>query len=114
MVLMSLICSDLVAGLAVAIMQKSGHSLHGGVESAHFIRGIWRKVLNLCLYIVGITLSYYTGSTSIQIIVTYSIVGYEGISLFENFILLGIPFPEKLKKIFEIFKSKGSEDDEEK
>lgn len=107
-----LICVDLVSGLIVAIFQKSGHSLHGGIESAHFVKGVWRKVLNLLLYVLGITFSYYASSSIIQIIVGYCIVGYEGLSLVENFMLLGFPFPKKLKQLFEVFKSKGGDGDD--
>lgn len=106
-VLMCLISTDVIAGLIVAIYQKSNHSLHGGVESSHFIKGIWRKVLNILIYTLGVAFSFYTGQQAVYTFVSCAVIGYEGISIIENFTILGMPFPKKLKELLEVFKEKG-------
>lgn len=108
-VLMCLISTDVIAGLIVAIYQKSNHSLHGGVESSHFIKGIWRKVLNILIYTLGIAFSFYTGQAAVYTFVSCAVIGYEGISIIENFTILGMPFPKKLKELLEVFKEKGGD-----
>ena len=109
-VLMCLICTDVIAGLRVAIYQKSNHSLHGGVESSYFIKGIWRKVLNILIYTLGVAFSFYTGQQAVYTFVSCAVIGYEGISVIENFTILGMPFPKKLKELLEVFKEKGGDD----
>lgn len=108
-VFMCLICTDVIAGLIVAIYQKSNHSLHGGVESSHFIKGVWRKVLNILIYTLGVAFSFYTGQQAVYTFVSCAVIGYEGISVIENFTVLGMPFPKKLKELLEVFKEKGGD-----
>lgn len=111
--LISLIIIDVICGCIVAVMQKSGHSLHGSVESSHFIKGIWRKILNILIFFIGAVLSFATKQTAVENFAGYAVVAYEGISIIENFALMGVPFPKQLKKIFDVFKSKSGDENDD-
>lgn len=110
-VVISLIIIDVVTGVIVATLQKSGHTLHGSIESGHFIKGIYRKVLNILVYTLGVIFTFYTKQSTIEMFTAYAVITYEGISIIENFYLLGAPFPKKLKELFEVFKEQSGDDE---
>lgn len=85
---------DYITGVLCAIVDKAVDSSIGAI-------GIVKKVGILLLVIVGNVLDVYVlkqGSICRSMIVFFYLSN-EGISILENYNRLGLPFPEKLKKV---------------
>lgn len=90
--LLSLIVTDYLTGLLVAIKQKKLSSEVG-------MLGIVKKVIILILIFVGYRLDVALHTSFMRNMVVFFFVSNEGISLLENTAHLGVPYPPKLKSI---------------
>lgn len=108
-IFISLIIIDIITGIVVTIAKKSNHVEGSKISSRFFITGIYYKIFNIIIYIIGVIFSFFTQQDIIEQFVIYSIISYEIISILENFNIMGAKFPEPLKKFLDIF-SKGDGD----
>lgn len=90
--LVSFIVLDWITGLLKAIYNKNLSSYTG-------FRGIIKKVVILIVVGVTVLLEKNMGIPAIREIVMMFFIANEGISLLENVSQMGVPFPDKLKKI---------------
>lgn len=102
-VLLAMMAIDYVSGLLVAFMGKSTKTEGGGLDSKVGFRGLARKGLMLLVVLVAsqLDLAIGAGNKIFTDAACWFYIANEGISFMENLALAGVPFPEKLKKIFE-------------
>lgn len=113
MVLVALMASDYITGLAVAaIWHKSAKSASGALDSKASFRGLLKKCVILLLVWIGVLLDMALGANYIRNAIAIFFIGNEGLSLIENVGLMGVPYPSFLKKALEALKEKGDNGDE--
>lgn len=101
---------DYITGLIVAgVFKKSKKSKNGGLESKVGFKGLAKKVIILCLVLVGYRLDLLLGSDYIRTGLIIAFICNETISITENAGLMGIPIPKVVRNAIDILKSK--EDD---
>jgi len=94
---------DYITGIMKGISNKNLSSYLG-------LKGIFKKICLFILIAVAVQIEKITNQPeSIHIVVTYMLVGYEGISILENINDMGFKIPivhDLLSKAFEFLKQK--------
>lgn len=112
-VLVALMASDYLTGLAVAaIWHRSAKSESGALDSKASFRGLVKKCVILLLVWIGVLLDRALGASYIRNAVTIFFIGNEGISLLENVGLMGVPYPAFMRKALEALREKGDSGEE--
>ena len=107
-VLVALMASDYLTGLAVAaIWHRSAKSESGALDSKASFRGLVKKCVILLLVWIGVLLDRALGASYIRNAVAIFFIGNEGISLLENVGLMGVPYPAFMRKALEALREKG-------
>ena len=98
---------DYVSGIFVAVS-------NGALSSGVGFRGIAKKVLLFFLVAVSTSIDRHVLQTGevVRTAVIFFYLSNEGVSILENATRLGLPVPEKLKKVLEQIKE-GNDDGEE-
>ena len=100
---------DYITGLTVAfIFHKSQKTENGGASSAVGFKGIVKKMCILLLVGLAHELDYIMGIDYIRALSILFFIGNAGLSVLENVGLMGVPYPEFLKKALEAIKDKGN------
>lgn len=104
---------DYLSGVTVSMMGKSLKSDTGGLSSKVGLQGLLRKGLMIMVVLLAALLDRAVGNgeTVVRDLVCWFYIANEGISIMENLTLAGVPFPKKLKTMFEE-KLNENEDDE--
>lgn len=114
-ILLAVMSLDYITGLICGAMGKSPKTANGYLESGTAFRGLLKKVLILLVVLLavlldqavaqgaGIEFEAVTGATCLWFIAS------EGISILENAAAIGVPIPNILLRMLELFKSKGGE-----
>ena len=105
--LLAFIVLDYITGVMCAVVD---HKLSSAIGA----KGIFRKIVILALVGVGHLLDVYViGSGGVlRTAIIFSYLSNEGLSLVENAAYLGLPVPEKLKKVLEQLHSRAEKEDE--
>lgn len=105
---------DYITGLIVAgVFRSSNKSATGALDSRAGFKGLIKKCMILLMVIIGTVLDLCVGTDSlVRTAVILFYMGNEGLSIIENFGLMGMPVPKKLREAFEVLKKKGDEDSE--
>ena len=112
-VLVALMASDYLTGLAVAaIWHRSAKSESGALDSKASFRGLVKKCVILLLVWIGVLLDRALGASYIRNAVAIFFIGNEGISLLENVGLMGVPYPAFMRKALEALREKGDSGEE--
>lgn len=98
-VLIGVIIIDYITGLVKAIYLKNINSTIG-------LKGIIKKMGYLVIVALSVQIDKIIGIESVRTIVIYFFVANEGISILENWGLMGLPLPKKLINILEELKEK--------
>ena len=108
---------DYVTGLIVAACGKSPKTDGGRLSSKAGFVGIARKavMMLLVLVLVATLLDKSLGNETMvfQTSLVFYYIANEGLSILENAALLGVCFPEKLKKALEAMREREEPPDEE-
>ena len=110
---------DYLSGVMVGLMGKSPKSETGGLSSKTGLQGLLRKGLMIMVVLLAALLDRAagTGTTVVRDLVCWFYIANEGISIMENLTIAGVPFPKKLKELFEEKikedEASGSEDESE-
>jgi toxin secretion/phage lysis holin len=90
---------DYITGVMLAILMKELSSNIG-------FKGIFKKILIFMVVAVGHTIDVYVlgSGSAVRTAVIFFYLSNEGISIIENASKIGLPIPEKLKKIFDELK----------
>lgn len=109
-VLVALMAADYITGLLVAgIWHRSAKTESGALSSRACFVGLVKKCLILMLVWLGVLLDTALGCDYVRTAVVLFFIGNEGLSLLENVGLMGVPYPEFLKRMLEALKEKGDE-----
>ena len=99
---------DFVMGILVAaIWKKSGKSESGALNSISAWKGLCRKGCSLLVVMVAYRLDVTLGVNYIKTAVVIAFIANEGISIIENYGIMGGPMPKVLKKAFEVLQQKA-------
>ncbi|MDO4605537.1 MAG: phage holin family protein [Helcococcus sp.] len=102
--LITLAIIDYITGVMLAILEKN-------LSSSIGFKGIFRKILMFMLIAVAHIMDTQiigTGS-ALRTAIVFFYLSNEGISIFENAALLGLPVPEKLKLVLKQIKENEGE-----
>ena len=98
--LLMVIVLDVITGLIKAFKNKSLDSIIG-------IKGILKKIGYLVIVSLSVIVDKIMGATgTIRNVVIYFFVANEGLSILENWQILGLPLPNKLYILLRQFKEK--------
>ena len=95
---------DLVTGVAVSLLMKSGRTQGGGFHSRELFLGLTRKLLMVLLVMLATALDGLLGASLCRLTVIGFYGANEALSIVENAALLGVPFPRGLLKALERFR----------
>ena len=99
---------DYITGLTVAFFfHKSTKTANGGASSKEGFKGILRKMCILMFVGLAHELDYIMGIDYTRALAILFFLGNEGLSILENMGLMGVPYPEFIKKALEVIKDKG-------
>ena len=102
---------DYLTGLMVAgIFKRSQKTKNGALESRAGFKGLCRKGVMLLIVLVACRLDIELHTTYIRDAVCIAFIVNETLSITENALLMGIPFPKALKNAIELLKAKGDDD----
>lgn len=107
---------DFVMGLLIAaVWKKSGKSETGTLNSISAWKGLIRKGCSLLVVMVAYRLDVTLGVAYIKTAVIMAFIANEGISIVENYGIMGGPMPKVLKRALEVLQKKsdgaGEEED---
>ena len=106
-VLLVIMVIDVLTGVILATARKSDNTLNGRLESRQLIKGIYRKMGEILIYLLGVTISFFTNENAVAYLTIAGIIAHESLSVIENLALLNVPIPQKLKDILEVIKKGG-------
>lgn len=109
---------DFVMGLLIAaVWKRSGKSESGALNSISAWKGLCRKGCSLLVVMVAYRLDVTLGVAYIKTAVIMAFIANEGISIVENYGIMGGPMPKVLKRALEVLQEKadgaGEEEDYE-
>ena len=98
---------DYLAGLVVSgVFKRSPKTETGALESRAGWKGLCRKCMTLLLVLVAHRLDLAIGTTYCRDAVVIGFVINEALSIVENAGLMGVPFPEPIRKALELLGKK--------
>lgn len=107
--LVALMGMDILTGcLVAAVWKRSNKSESGALNSRSGFKGLCRKCMILLMVWLGVLLDNAIGSTYVRNMIVIFFVGNEGLSLLENLGLMGVPYPDFLKKALEVLHDHGN------
>lgn len=101
MVLVAMMAIDYASGVVVALMGKSEKTDYGGLSSKVGAIGLAKKGLMMLVVLVGALLDRAMGggASVCRDAVCWFYIANEGLSLLENLVRAGVPFPAKIKEL---------------
>ena len=98
-VLVAFMITDYITGVMLAILERR-------VSSEIGFRGIFKKTLIFLIVLMGHLIDFYLvrDGNIIGTAIIFFYISNEGISIIENASKIGLPVPEKLKRVLEQFK----------
>lgn len=110
-ILVVVMAIDYISGWIVAACGRSPKTEGGGLSSKVGFVGIAKKAFIMLLILLATMLdrAIGTGTTVFQSSLVLYYIANEGLSILENAALLGVRFPEKLKRALETMREKEEE-----
>lgn len=107
-ILVVVMAIDYISGVLVAACGKSPKTEAGGLSSKVGFIGIAKKGFIMLLVLLATMLDKAIGNETMvfQTSLVFYYIANEGLSVLENAALMGLPFPEKLKKALETLRDK--------
>ena len=114
-VLACMMALDYISGVMVAVSGKSPKTDNGGISSKVGFQGLMKKGFIIIIVLAATFLDRALGTD--KMIFQLAAAGYyianEGISILENAGLLGVPFPKKLRDMFETMRKSNDSDEDD-
>ena len=105
---------DFVLGLLIAAFwKKSNKSENGALSSYSAWKGLCRKGVSLLIVLIANRLDVTLGVDYIRTAVVLAFIANEGISILENIGIMGVKYPEALKKALDVLTNKSQEQEGE-
>ena len=98
---------DFVTGFIVAAMGKSKHSDSGRLTSQAGWIGLAKKFCVLLMIVVAVRIDILLGTTYVRDSTAIGFCVNELLSIVENTSLMGIPYPEPIRKAIEVLQKKA-------
>lgn len=99
---------DFILGLLIAAFwKKSNKSDNGALSSWSAWKGLCRKGVSLLIVLIGYRLDVTLGVDYIRTAIVLAFIANEGISILENIGVMGVKYPEALKKALDILTDKS-------
>ena len=100
--------ADYITGMVVALVfHKSQKTKNGGASSSVGYKGIVKKMCVFILIALAVRVDEISGTHYVRSATIFFFLGNEGLSVIENLALMGVPYPEFVKKALETVKEKG-------
>lgn len=100
--------ADYITGVVVAgVFQRSGKTRSGALDSRAGFKGLCRKGAQLVAVLVAVRLDLLLGGSYARVAVILFFIGNEGLSILENFGLMGVPYPGFLQRALAALREKG-------
>lgn len=107
-VLVAMMIADYVTGVLVALIwHKSNKTDDGTLSSKAGFKGLCKKGVIILIVWLAVLLDDAMGANYVRTAVILFFIGNEGLSLFENVGLMGMPYPAFLKKALQALRDKG-------
>ncbi|MDE5753698.1 MAG: phage holin family protein [Oscillospiraceae bacterium] len=103
---------DFITGFVTAATGKSKHSVTGKLNSKAGWVGLAKKFCILLMVVVAMRIDILLGTTYIRDATCIGFCVNELLSIIENTSLMGIPYPDVLKKAIEVLQKKAGRTDE--
>lgn len=115
-ILVVVMAVDYISGVIVAACGRSPKTEAGGLSSKVGFIGIAKKGFIMLLVLLATMLDRAIGNETMvfQTSLVFYYIANEGLSILENAALMGLPFPEKLKKALETMRDKDEPPDKTK
>jgi len=114
-VLIGFMAADYVTGILVALVfHASPKTEGGGLASGECFKGLVRKCLILVFVWLGTMLDQVIGGAYVRTAIILFYIGNEGLSIIENVVLMGMPYPKFLGQALEALRDKGDGGDGER
>jgi len=112
-ILVAVMAIDYISGVIVAACGKSPKTEAGGLSSKVGFIGIAKKGFIMLLVLLATMLDKAIGNETMvfQTSLVFYYIANEGLSVLENAALMGLPFPEKLKKALEALRDRDEPPD---
>lgn len=102
---------DYVSGLVVAgVFHKSEKTESGSLESRAGFKGLCRKCAILALVLMAHYLDMVIGANFVRDAVCIGFIANEGLSILENVGLMGVTYPDAIKKALDVLTKKNEQD----
>lgn len=117
-ILLAVISLDYITGIICALLGKSKKTENGGLSSKTAFAGLLKKVLILLIVFLAVLLDRAVSeSADIEFVAVSGatclwFIASEGMSILENAAAMGVPIPNVLLNMLELFKKKGGSKDE--
>lgn len=95
---------DIVCGVIISFMHRSGLTPGGGFQSRAFFLGLTRKLLMILLVILATALDGLLGAQICRLSVIGFYCANEAFSIIENAALMGVPFPKGILLVLERYR----------
>ena len=111
--LITFMAVDFITGFVTATMGKSKHSVTGKLNSKAGWVGLAKKFSVVMMVVVAVRIDVLLGTTYIRDATCIGFCVNELLSIVENASLMGIPFPDAIKKAIDVLQKKAGRADEE-
>lgn len=113
-VLIAMMVADYLTGVLVALIwHRSNKTDDGTLSSKAGFKGLCKKGMIILIVWIAVLLDNALGANYVRIAVILFFIGNEGISLLENVGLMGVPYPQFLKKALQALRDKGDNGESE-
>nr|DAJ96334.1 MAG TPA: holin [Caudoviricetes sp.] len=107
-VLVAMMVADYITGVLVALIwHRSNKTDSGTLSSKAGFKGLCKKGVIILIVWLAVLLDGAMGASYVRTAVILFFIGNEGLSLFENVGLMGMPYPTFLKKALQALRDKG-------
>lgn len=107
-VLVAMMVADYITGVLVALIwHRSNKTDSGTLLSKAGFKGLCKKGVIILIVWLAVLLDDAMGASYVRTAVILFFIGNEGLSLFENVGLMGMPYPTFLKKALQALRDKG-------
>ena len=111
--LMIFMAIDFTTGLIAAALDKSKHSWTGRLSSKAGWYGLAKKFCTLLIIVVAVRIDILIGTTYVRDATCIGFCVNELLSIVENTSLMGVPYPDAIKKAIDVLQKKAGKMNED-
>ena len=105
---------DYITGvLCAAVWHNSPKTPTGAYDSRIGLKGLLRKGAILLVVLISAELDDVMGTTITRTAVILFFIANDGFSIIENLGIMGVPFPDSLKRAFEVLRKQSNGEEKE-